>query len=49
MLFPVKFTQGFKRMGREKRANRVRTDVVGEQVKRMLQETDQKIILMVRG
>ncbi|MBI4035400.1 hypothetical protein HY383_00470 [Candidatus Daviesbacteria bacterium] len=46
-MFASKFVMGLKR---EKRAriNR-RADVVTEQVKKMLQTADQKLILMVRG
>jgi len=35
--------------GKEKRGKVARVDIVAEQVKKMLQASDQKIILMVRG
>ena len=34
---------------REKKNRTLRVDVVAEQVKKVLQETDQQLILMVRG
>ena len=45
MLFPKSFTETFKKP----RAKPQRVDVIAEQVKKMLQASDQKIILMVRG
>ena len=45
-MFATRFVQGFKK---EKRAREQRADVVTEQVKKVLQDTDQKLILMVRG
>ncbi len=51
MLFSAKLTNTFKRpfSFREKRAKTKRVDVMAEQVRKILQDTDQKIILMVRG
>lgn len=46
-MFSTKFTTGFKRERRAKRIDRV--DVVAEQVKKVLGDSDQKLILMVRG
>lgn len=44
------FTQRFVTSLRKGKRARVQTvDIVAEQVKKMLQETNQKLILMVRG
>lgn len=43
-MFSTKFTTGLKR---EKRTKRI--DTVAEDVKKVLQTLDQKLILMVRG
>ncbi len=53
-MFAQRFLAGFKRpfgftQGREKRIRTKRVDQVTEQVKQMLQTSDQKLILMVRG
>lgn len=45
-MFAARFMTNFKR---EKRARARRSDTVTEQVKKMLQTADQKLILMVRG
>ena len=45
-MFTNRLITGFKR---EKRIKPRRTDVITEQVKKVLQEADQKLILMVRG
>jgi len=45
-MFVNKLTLGFKR---EKRAKGKKVDVVNEQVKKVLGNSDQKLILMVRG
>ena len=45
-MFVSRFTLGFKK---EKRAKDRRVDVVNEQVKQVLGNSDQKLILMVRG
>ncbi len=45
-MFVNKFTLGFRR---EKKAKNRRVDVVNEQVKQVLGNSDQKLILMVRG
>ena len=54
MMFAQRFVAGLTRpfssaQGREKRNRVQRVDVVAEQVRKVLQETDQKLILMVRG
>ena len=53
-MFAQRFLANFKRpfgftQGKEKRVRAKRVDVVAEQVKQMLQTSDQKLILMVRG
>lgn len=53
-MFAQKFLAGLKKpfdfaQGKEKRTRVKRVDVVAEQVKQMLQTSDQKLILMVRG
>ncbi len=53
-MFATKFLASFKRpfgfaQGKEKRIRAKRVDIVAEQVKQMLQTSDQKLILMVRG
>ncbi len=45
-MFAQKFAAGFRKVRRSKTH---RIDVVADQVRKMLQETDQKLILMVRG
>lgn len=45
-MFATRFVTGFKR---EKRGRIKKVDLVTEQVKKMLQTTDQKLILMVRS
>ena len=45
-MFAQRFLAGFRK---EKRIKTRKVDVVSEQVKQMLQETNQKLILMVRG
>jgi len=45
-MFAQKFIASLRK---EKRLRGRRVDVVAEQVKQVLQETDQKLILMVRG
>lgn len=51
-IFP-RFVTGFKRTylsaRKGKRVRVLRSDMVTEQVRKVLQETDQKLILMVRG
>ncbi len=44
-MFAQKFAANFRR----KKTRVGRVDVVAEQVRKMLQATDQKLILMVRG
>ena len=44
-MFAQKFLASWKKEKRQK----VRVDIVAEQVKQMLQTSDQKLILMVRG
>lgn len=46
-MFAQKFLANWKREKRVKAGRRV--DLVAEQVKQVLQETNQKLILMVRG
>ena len=45
-MFAQKFLTSFKR---DKRAKAQKVDEVGEQVKKMLQTSNQQLILMVRG
>lgn len=45
-MFAQRFLTGWKR---ERRVKTRKVDLVAEQVKQMLQETNQKLILMVRG
>ncbi len=45
-MFADKFVSSFRKV-RRSRPNRV--DIVGEQVKKMLTDSDQKLILMVRS
>lgn len=45
-MFAQKIAAGLKRV---KRSRIQRADVVADQVRKMLQEADQKLILMVRG
>ncbi len=45
-MFDVRFNWGLKR---DKRARVQRKDLVIEQVKKVLTDSDQKLILMVRG
>lgn len=45
-MFATRFITSFKR---EKRTRTPKRDIISEQVKKMLQEADQKLILMVRG
>lgn len=46
MMFATRWVTNLRR---EKRVRARRVDVVTEQVKKVLQATDQKLILMVRG
>ena len=53
-MFATRFMTGFKKpfgsiQGRERRAREQRVDLVRDQVRKVLQEVDQKLILMVRG
>ena len=53
-MFTTRFVQNLRRpfgsaQGRKKRARGRKADLVTEQVKKVLQDTDQKLILMVRG
>lgn len=43
------FAQILATIKKEKRVKAQRIDVVAEQVKKVLQDTDQQLILMVRG
>lgn len=45
-MFAQRFVQSFRR---EKRIRGRKTDLVTEQVKKVLADSDQKLILMVRG
>lgn len=45
-MFDVKLNLGFKK---EKKVKTQRADLVNEQVKKVLTDSDQKLILMVRG
>ncbi len=45
-MFATRFVQSLRK---GKRARGKRADLVTEQVKKVLQDTDQKLILMVRG
>lgn len=53
-MFAQRFVQSFRRpfgfaQGKERRVRIKRLDLVTEQVRKVLQDTDQKLILMVRG
>lgn len=53
-MFANRFMTSFRKPfglahGRERKARGQRVDIVREQVKKVLQEVDQQLILMVRG
>lgn len=48
-MFAQKFLAGLTSLKKERRVKSRRVDLVAEQVKQMLQETNQKLILMVRS
>lgn len=45
-MFAARFISGFKK---ERRARKTAMDTIAEQVKKVLKDSDQKLILMVRG
>lgn len=45
-MFAQRFVQSFRR---ERRGRAKKSDLITEQVRKVLQDTDQKLILMVRG
>ncbi len=48
-MFATRFVQNLRREKKTRTERRIGTDLVTEQVRKVLQDTDQKLILMVRG